>query len=54
MSQSSSRRRDIAAWTAIGLGLILGLLLRRVRFGFLIGLALGAVAVFLLARRKKN
>jgi hypothetical protein len=51
---SSQSRKDIAAWTAIILGVVLGILLRRVRFGFLFGLILGAVAVFFLWNRKKK
>lgn len=50
---NQNTRTDIAAWTAIALGLLLGFLLKRVRFGFIIGLVLGMVVVFLLWRRKK-
>ncbi|MBL7729204.1 MAG: hypothetical protein JNM68_16030 [Dinghuibacter sp.] len=46
-------RTDIAAWTAIAIGLVLGMLLKRVRWGFIIGLAIGFIAVFLLWRKKK-
>lgn len=47
-------RSDTAAWIAIGLGLVLGFLLKRVRFGFLFGLALGFAAVYMLWRKKKQ
>jgi LPXTG-motif cell wall-anchored protein len=53
MSNQRSRT-DIAAWTAIAIGLIIGLFLKRVRYGLIIGLVLGMVAVFLFWRKRKN
>lgn len=47
-------RANIAAWTAIILGLVLGMLLKRVRFGFIFGIILGFVAVYMLWGRKKK
>jgi uncharacterized membrane protein YfcA len=50
---SKNSRTDIAAWVAIIIGLVLGFLLKRVRFGFIFGLALGFVAVYMLFRKRK-
>lgn len=47
-------RANIAAWSAIILGLVLGMLLKRVRFGFIFGIVLGFVAVYLLWGRRKR
>jgi uncharacterized membrane-anchored protein YhcB (DUF1043 family) len=45
---------DIAAWSAIIIGLVLGFLLKRVKFGFIFGLALGVVIVYLWSRKKNK
>jgi hypothetical protein len=52
-SKADNRRKDIAAWTAIGLGIVLGILLKRVRYGFLLGLLLGALIVYLYTRKRR-
>lgn len=45
---------DIAAWSAIILGLVLGFALKRVKFGFIFGLVLGIIIVYLWSRKKKT
>jgi uncharacterized protein YqgC (DUF456 family) len=52
---ANNSKIDIAAWSAIILGLVLGFMLKRVRFGMLFGLILGAIIVFLInKKRAKN
>ena len=43
----SLRRGEMAFVVAIILGLVLGILIKRVRIGILLGLAIGAIIVFL-------
>jgi NhaP-type Na+/H+ or K+/H+ antiporter len=53
MNQKTRNQKiDIASWSAIILGVVLGLLLRRVKFGFLVGLALGIIVVYLFSRKR--
>jgi len=49
--QKERRRKDIAGVVAILLGLSIGLLIKRVKVGLLIGLVLGVIAVMLLKRK---
>jgi hypothetical protein len=49
---ADNRRKDIAAWTAIGIGLVLGILLKKVRYGFLFGIIIGATIVYLFTRKR--
>jgi len=49
-----TRRGEISFIFAIVLGLLLGLLIRRVRIGLLIGLGLGLIIVFLGATRSSR
>lgn len=47
MNNSSKRSRsDLAMWVAILLGLALGILIKRVRLGILLGLILAGLIVF--------
>jgi len=39
-------RSEMAMWVAIILGLVLGLLIKRVRLGILLGLVIGGLIVF--------
>ena len=43
---SKKSRSEVAMWLAIILGLILGLLIKRVRLGILLGLVLAGLIVF--------
>lgn len=45
-SRESSTRSDIAFYAAIIGGLILGILIKKIRVGVLIGLALAAMIIF--------
>jgi hypothetical protein len=54
MANNQKTKIDIAAWSAIALGLVLGFLLKRVRFGFIFGLILGVVIVFLWSRKRRS
>lgn len=44
--RSKQSRSELAMWVAIILGLVLGLLIKRVRLGILLGLVLGGAIVF--------
>jgi membrane associated rhomboid family serine protease len=54
MPNQQQSKIDIAAWVAIALGLVLGFLLKRVKFGFIFGLILGVVIVFLWSRKRRK
>jgi hypothetical protein len=49
--QADITRRNIAGVFAIVLGLVIGILIKRVRVGLLIGMVLGFIAISLLRRR---
>ena len=51
-SQQEDSRRTIAGIVAIVLGLAIGLFIKRVRVGLLIGIALGLIAIMLLKRKQ--
>lgn len=53
MANSSQSRREIGFVIAIVFGLLLGIFIKRVRIGLLIGLALGLLAAAMLSGRKK-
>jgi len=53
MANSSQSRRDIGFVLAIGLGLVLGVFIKRVQIGLLIGLGLGLLAAGLVSGRKR-
>ncbi|MGC4037023.1 MAG: hypothetical protein QM764_13780 [Chitinophagaceae bacterium] len=50
-SKDEASRRNIAGIVAIVLGLAIGLFIKRVRIGLLIGVVLGLVAVMLIKRK---
>jgi F0F1-type ATP synthase assembly protein I len=52
--KEKNKRIDIASWTAIIVGLIIGILLRKARWGFIIGLLIGIVLVYLWSRQKQK
>jgi F0F1-type ATP synthase assembly protein I len=49
--QSDTRRRNIAGVTAIVLGLLIGIFIRRVRVGLLIGIVLGLTAAMMIKKK---
>jgi len=49
--QADITRRNIAAVVAILLGLAIGIFIKRVRLGLLIGMVLGFIAISLFKRR---
>jgi hypothetical protein len=49
--QADITRRNIAAVVAILLGLVIGIFIKRVRLGLLIGMVLGFIAISLFKRR---
>jgi F0F1-type ATP synthase assembly protein I len=51
--KNKNSRVDIAAWTAIIIGLVLGFMLKRVKFGLIIGLVIGIAVVYMWSRRRK-
>jgi F0F1-type ATP synthase assembly protein I len=51
-TKDKNKRIDIAAWSAVILGLLIGLLLKRMRWGMVIGIILGFVIISLLRKRK--
>jgi F0F1-type ATP synthase assembly protein I len=53
MATAEDRRRNIAAVITIGLGVLIGLFLKKVKFGMVIGLLLGLVAAGLFIRKRK-
>ncbi len=53
MPNNNIQNSNKVAWIAIVVGLLIGFLLKRVRFGFIFGLALGIGLVY-LASRKRN
>lgn len=52
MNSSQDTRRSIAFVVTIALGLVLGLLIKRVTIGLLIGLALGLLASGFVKNKK--
>jgi hypothetical protein len=50
---SSQNRKDMLAILAIGLGLLLGFLIKRIHIGLLIGLVLGLLGGGLLGRKRR-
>ncbi len=46
-------RSDIATWGAIAIGLVLGYLLKRVRFGMIFGILFGIVIVYMMHKKMK-
>ena len=53
MANSSHSRREIGFVLAMVAGLLLGIFIKRVRIGLLIGLALGLLAAGMISGRKK-
>ncbi|MEO5592137.1 MAG: hypothetical protein ABIR15_04655 [Chitinophagaceae bacterium] len=53
MANSSQSRREIGFGIAIVLGLMLGIFIKRVQIGLLIGLGIGLLAAGLISGRKK-
>jgi hypothetical protein len=51
--QADITRRNIAGGVAILLGLAIGLFIKRVRIGLLIGIVLGFIAISLFRRNKR-
>ncbi|HEY0434978.1 MAG TPA: hypothetical protein VGC95_13975 [Chitinophagaceae bacterium] len=49
--KAENRRKDIAGIVAIALGLGIGIFIRSVRIGLLLGLVLGFLAISLLRRK---
>jgi len=49
--QADITRRNIAAIAAIVLGLAIGIFIKRIRIGMLIGIVLGFIAISLLKKR---
>ena len=49
--QADITRRNIAAIAAIVLGLAIGIFIKRIRIGLLIGIVLGFIAISLLKER---
>jgi hypothetical protein len=49
--QADITRRNIAAIAAIVLGLAIGIFIKRIRIGLLIGIVLGFIAISLLKKR---
>jgi len=49
--QADITRRNIAGVAAIVLGLAIGILVRRIKVGLIIGLVLGFIAISLLRRK---
>jgi len=49
--QADITRRNIAAFAAIVLGLAIGIFIKRIRIGLLIGIVLGFIAISLLKKR---
>jgi len=49
--QADITRRNIAAFAAIVLGLAIGIFIKRIRIGLLIGIVLGFIAISLLKER---
>jgi divalent metal cation (Fe/Co/Zn/Cd) transporter len=52
--KEKNRRADIVSWIAIIIGVGVGILLRKARFGFIFGLILGIVIVYLWSRQKQR
>jgi O-antigen ligase len=52
--QPDATRRNIAGVLAIVLGLALGLFIRRIKVGLIIGIVLGFIAYSLLAAKNKT
>jgi hypothetical protein len=51
--KNKNTRTDIASWTAIVIALVLGFLLKRVKFGFIFGLVLGIGIVYMWSRKRR-
>ena len=49
--RADNLRKDIAGVVAIVLGLAIGLFIRRIKVGLLIGIVLGFIAISLLKRK---
>ena len=49
--QADITRRNIAAIAAIVLGLVIGVFIKRIKVGMLIGIVLGFIAISLLKKR---
>jgi hypothetical protein len=49
--RAENMRKDIAGVVAIALGLAIGLFIRRVKVGLLIGIVLGFIAISLFRRK---
>lgn len=49
--QADITRRNIAAIAAIVLGLAIGIFIKRIKVGMLIGIVLGLIAISLLKKR---
>lgn len=53
MATAEDRKRNIAALITIGLGVLIGMFLKKVKFGMIIGLLLGLVAAGLFLGKRK-